>query len=192
MIPQRCSLLFTSSLLFFSAAFAADPKEIDLDRIEPVPATETIPIADFFRPRLLQSPRLNPSGTLVAALVTTGEDRRELLVHDLEKKSSYTLRGSGDKDIYTFTWLSDNRLVYMLSTQKLYGLGLMALDTGRSRKSYPLLQYAGAHLVSVPRKNRERPLVWMRSDVFDGRDLGVAVINTALNTGPMVDLSVAD
>jgi len=65
-----------------TASLAAAPK-FDLERVTPVPATEPIPTMDFFRPRVLSQPVLNPSGTYIAAVVTAGEDKHELQVYGL-------------------------------------------------------------------------------------------------------------
>lgn len=184
---------FLGALLLAGAAAHLGARErLDLERENPVPATEPIPIMDFFRPRLLQAPALNPSGTHLAALVSLGKDRHDLLVYDIEKKTLETLHGVGDHDIYSFTWLTDRRLIYMLASQKLYGLGMMAVDTGRLTDTHPLLQYCGAQLVGIPERNRLRPLVWMRSDSFDnGRDGGVGEINTDIRAGSITNLRAA-
>lgn len=187
---RSCFVCFLSVVagLFSVSAFAA---KIDLTRVTPVPASEPIPVSDFFRPRLLHSPALNRTGTHMAALVTAGADRADLLVFDLEKKSFETLHGRGDKNIYSFRWLNERRLVYMLSEDKHYALGMMALDVTSMNTSYALLAYCGAQLVSVPENNRLRPLVWRRYDALeDGRDLGVAEVDTDVQS-KLIDLSRA-
>lgn len=69
---SRLTLSATASLLL-SAVSAAE--KLDLDRLTLVPASEPIPVMDFFRPRILQEPKLNLSGTHIAAIITAGEDR---------------------------------------------------------------------------------------------------------------------
>ena len=67
------------SLIALLSAMAGGPlaanDTIDLDRNTPVAASEQIPVADFFRPPFLTNPRINPAGTHVAAVITTGEDK---------------------------------------------------------------------------------------------------------------------
>lgn len=163
--------------------------KIDLERISPVAATEQIPIQDFFRPRILQEPRLNPSGTHIAALITVEADKHQLLVYELQTQKSEYLGGSGDKDIYQVTWLNDSRLLFNLAARKMYGLGLMAADIGSLRDSYPLLQYYGTSLIAVPPKDRLHPLVWNRYDSLDvQRDLGAAIVNTDIRGSKMINL----
>lgn len=187
-IPQKIVHgLFLS--LIISAATAAE--KFDLKRITPVPSTEQIPTMDFFRPLVLQQPVLNPSGTRVAAIVTAGEDKHQLLVYDLKSQKTEMVGGSGDKDLYQVHWLNDTKLMFSLSTRKLYGLGLLAADVGSLSSAYPLLQYYGSSLVSIPLKNRLRPLVWNRFDFESQQDRGVAVINTEITTGKLVNLAVA-
>ena len=169
-----------------SAAFAAD--KLDLERTAPVPASEPIPLMDFFRPPLLQQPALNPSGTHIAAVVTVGDDRHQLLVYDLKTQKIEQVGGVGE-DVYQVNWLNDRRLVFSLALQKLYGIGLFAADVGSLTRTGPLLQYCGSSLIAVPPQNRLHPLVWIRYDsLVAHRDLGVATIDAGLNYGRAVNL----
>lgn len=179
-------------LFFFCATMAAvQAASLDLKRVTPVPATEQIPTMDFFRPSVLSQPVLNPSGTHIAAVITDGEDKHDLLVYCLSDRMIETVGGSADKDIYSVYWLNDSRLIFGLASRKLYGIGLLAADVGDLRSAYPLLQYASTRLVSIPLKNRLRPLIWRRSDIEIHKDLGVADINSGIATGKIVDLQSA-
>ena len=146
---------------------------------------------DFFRPRMLSQPVLNPSGTYIAAIVTAGEDKHELMIYGLADQMIETVGGATDKDIHNAHWLNDSRIIFSLSSQKLFGLGLLAANVGDLRSAYPLLQYSGASLVSIPLKNRLRPLVWNRFDIEIDKDLGVSAINSGITTGKIVDLRSA-
>ena len=128
----------------------------DLNRMVPVPSTEPVPVADFFRPRSLQEPESNLSGTHIAAIITANEDQHELLVYERKTQKIERVGGFGDKDIYQFYWLNDRRLVFELSARKLYGLGMFAANVGMIGDAYPLLQYYGSHLIAVPTQNRLR------------------------------------
>ena len=185
--PNAGPLLRLVLLAVTTAVVTAAPK-FELDRLKPVPATEPIPTMDFFRPRLLSEPILNPSGTHIAAIITAGEDKHELQVYGLADHMLEIAGGSADKDIYNVHWLDDKRLIFGLASRKLYGLGLLAAEVGQLRDAYPLLQYYGSSLVSIPLKNRLRPLVWNRHDFETQKDLGVAEINTGIKTGKFIDL----
>lgn len=182
--PAPLALLLTLAASGLNAA-----EKIDLNRVTPVPADQPIPLQDFFRPRILQEPKLNPSGTHIAALITVAEDRHQLLVYNLKTQKSEYVGGSGDKDIYQVTWLNDSRLLFNLAARKMYGLGLMAAEVGSLNESYPLLQYYGTNLIAVPLRDRLHPLVW---NSYDGlnvqRDIGAAVLNTGLRGGKMINL----
>lgn len=67
---------------------ASRRRDSPLERMTPVPADETIPVIDFFRPQTLRNPRLNRAGTHFAALVSTPEDSWELASYDLEALKS--------------------------------------------------------------------------------------------------------
>ena len=179
-------------LIPLSAVSGLHAKKRDLERIQPVPATEQIPVMDFFRPSLFTSPTLNRAGTHIAARVTLEDDSISLLIYDLKTQKLETLAGGGDKDIYQIRWLDDQRLLFGLSGRKLYGLGLLAAEIGHLRNAYPLLQYCGARLISVPENDRTRPLVWISSDGFqNGRDQGVARIRSDIKTGKIINLLAA-
>lgn len=178
-------------LLGAAACQMAAAKKLDLARESPVSATEQIPVMDFFRPFLLRQPKLNPSGTHFAAIVTAGDDRHQLMVCELTTQKIEAVSYPGDRDIYEADWLNDKRLIFPLSARKLYGVGLMAAEVGSLTQAYPLLQYLNSSLLAVPPQNRLRPLVWNRFDGLDSgarHDLGVAVVNTDITTGKMVDL----
>src|SRR5690349_19587202 len=108
MLPRkfRASLLgFGLASLVFASALAG-PK-LDLNRVAPVPATEPIPTMDFFRPKLLSEPVLSPSGTHIAAIITAGEDKHELMVYRVRDRTVDVVGGAADKDIYNVHWLDD-------------------------------------------------------------------------------------
>ena len=192
----RNTLLAASLLLLGSTTALRLPaaEKLDLERETPVPANEQIPIADYFRPHLLQQPTLNPSGTHIAAIVTAGEDRHQLLVYELKTQKTEAVSIPGDRDITQATWLNDRRLIFQLTARKLYGVGLMAAEVGALNSAYPLLQYYFSSVLAVPPQNRLQPLVWNRYDGLDRaakHDLGVAVVNTELKGGKIVDLLAA-
>ncbi len=174
------------ALLILPASAAEKP---DLGRVTPVPASEPVPIEDFFRPRLLQEPRLNLAGTHVAAIVTVAEDRHQLLVYELKTRKGELVGGVGDRDIWQVNWLDDRRLVFQLSGLKLWGLALFAANVGSLKEAYPLMQYLGSSLVAVPEQTRLHPLVWNRYDALRSEhDLGVVTVNTDRHSGQFVDL----
>jgi acetyl esterase/lipase len=184
-VPLLCSLLLAASPCLAAPKF-------DLERITPVPSDQPVPIMDFFRAPIWREPKLNPSGTHIAGLVDTSDDKYRLLVYDIKTQKFDLIGGDGDKDVYDYTWLDDQRLVFFLSSEKLYGLGLFAVEVGRIRDPYPLLQYCGATLVSVPRDSRRKPLVWLRHESLEnGRDGGVAVVDSGGRNGTFVNLARA-
>jgi dienelactone hydrolase len=182
------ALLPFLALLAGAAPLAANDK-IDLDRKTPVAANEQIPVADFFRPDFLQGPKVNPSGTHVAALITSGEDKHRLIVYELATMKGEAYEPPGETTIREVTWLGDRRLAFQISFYRAFNIGLYASEVGRLRDAYPLLQYAGASMLAVPPVKRARPLAWIPPGFGDaGRDGQVAVVNTDVRTGMMVNM----
>ena len=185
-VLRRCGLV----TLGWWAANGAIAGKLDLERNTPVPADQPVPIADFFRPLLLQEPRLNRSGTHIAALVTAGEGRHELMVVELKTGKVDGFDPSSDNDVYQVNWLDDRRLVFGIATRKSMGLGLFAAEVGDLAAAHPLLQYVGSTLIAVPPQNRLRPLVWIRSGSLNaGTGSGIlATINTDIRSGKASNL----
>lgn len=176
-VISRFPSCFCLFLAVTATAVAAD--DANGKRDTPVPASQQIPLVDFFRPPVLRDAQLNPSGTKIGAIVSDA-DKYLLMVYDI-KTQKYDLAsgGAGDKDINAFLWLDDSRVVYDISTQKLYSVGIFAADVGDIANPYPIVQGIGAQLFSVPHNDRLHPLVWNRFDGFhDGKDIGVAVLAT--------------
>ncbi len=191
MLPPRLSAPLSLSLLLLAALPRVDAAgKPDLQRVTPVPATEPIPAADFFRPRLFSDPELNPSGTHILARVPLGEDRTGIAVHAIDTQKFETHEASGDRDIYAPFWIDDQRLVFSLAVEKHLGEGVFALNIDTMR-SYPLVQYCAVGLVGIPEANRRQPLYWVRADLENHDDRGVIAIDTSLDLGPPTNLRAA-
>ena len=161
----------------------------DLERVVPVPAGETIPLSDFFRPSLMMPPQLNPSGTHIAALVGGSDDKERLLVYELKTQKTEMLGGAGEMDISQVHWLNDQRLMFGISLLKRGEVGLYAANVGAINKFYPLLQWVGASLVAVPPAERSRPLLWLHSRSMNAGNAGEAVnVDTDIRSGKVVNL----
>jgi len=189
--PARLALAVLAGLLLPATAVPARDA-IDLDRVTPVPDGQQIPLADFFRPSLLREPKLSPAGTHIAAIVTAGEDNHLLFVYDVKSQKYEILGRNGDTDVNDVYWLDDKRLVFQLSSQKLYGIGLFAAVVGDLTGTYPIQQYCGTRLIAIPRADRLNPLVWNSMDQLrpPWRDMGAAIVNSAkLSRAKGVDLT---
>lgn len=152
--------------------------ENPLDRTRPVPADTPIPAIDFFRPPLFRDPRLNDAGTLFAAMVTAGVDREELLVYDLETATFERLHGVGDKDIYDFDWLDDERLLFALSSEKRYREGLYVVNARSLDQHYFVDLHNVSLVVARPEAERQRPVIWIKHSAYNhGKDGGVFQID---------------
>ena len=192
-MPGAARLLAALALALQALRMGAG--DYDLTRTKPVPDGQQIPVGDFFRPALVQEPKLNRAGTEIAAVVTAGEDHHLLLVYDVKRRTYGMVGGNGDYDINQIRWLSDTRLVYEVSAQKLYGIGLYATNVGDLDNTYPLLQYWGARIIDVPRKDPLGPLVWTSWNGLEpaGGDMGAAIVNSSpLSRGKGVNLLLAN
>jgi dipeptidyl aminopeptidase/acylaminoacyl peptidase len=188
---MKSPVIITLSLALAAGVPGLAAPQLDLDRVTPVPADQPIPTQDFFRPRVLTQPTLNRAGTHIAAVITAGEDKHQLYIHDIANEKFEVLGDGGAREIYNVSWLNDSRVIFHVASRKMYGLGLLAANVGNLDRAYPVRQYSGSSLVSIPLKNPLFPLVWNRYDFETGFDEGVAIINTNITTGTMVDLTAA-
>jgi dienelactone hydrolase len=154
----------------------------DLKRTDPVPATEQIPIVDFVRPELYQSPRLNHTGSQIGAIVADDTDHTSLITYDMTTQKLDGVGGKGDRDVSTFEWLDNNRLIYVLTAHKMGGTSLFVGEAGDLVESTPVFRNAGLALIAIPPKDRAHPL----ADLFaDGPNTGhydVPVTFDAMNS----------
>lgn len=186
---------FLFSVLVLTASIRPlHASKIDLSRATPVPANEEIPVQDFFRPRLLQQPVLNPSGTRIAAAISAGEDKHELLVYNLADQKEDRMGALGDKDIYGVRWLSDDRLMFSIGYEKKSPMGLFVTGIRALNEVHPIFQYYNSSVVALPASDRMHPLIWNRYDRLTdeaNHDLGVAEAYADVRTGEMINLEVA-
>lgn len=152
----------------------------------PVPENERVPTADFFRPAIFRNPTINPAGTHIAALIASDDDHYGMIVHELQTKKAETIGAFGDKDIYQVFWLGDKRVMFSLANEKLYAIGLFAADLKDFARAYPLLQYGVPEVVSIPIKDRARPLVWYRDEPGANDKGGVVSVDSNLHLGKYI------
>ena len=154
-------------------------KEDPLERMKPVPANEPIPVIDFFRPRVFTNPELNPAGTHFAAIISTRDDRLDLIAFDLATKKAERISGGTDHDIANHEWLNDRRLLFSVIRDKLYASGLFAVELGRFSQSYALERRNAITPVGFPKNNPLHAIIWIRHSARDnGADGGVLKIDT--------------
>jgi dienelactone hydrolase len=167
---------------------AAD--KLDLDRVTPVAANEPIPVVDFFRPRLIQDPSVNLSGTHIAAIVAGDQDNTGLIIYDLATQKIESQGTRGDTDIDMVTWLNDSRYVYQVNARKLGILLLCAGEVGGLQHSYPVMQNVGASLIAVPPGDRTHPLLRLSANTSNTGKYGEVVsIDATLVNGKLLDTS---
>ncbi len=174
-------------LLCLTPVTLASDLDQALKRMEPVPDDQPIPVVDFFRMPLFESPQLNPGGTRFGAIVSTMDDRQDLITMDLATKRAERITGKGDYDIYDFDWLSDRRLVFRISEGKRYSTGMFAAELGGFTSTYVLQRYNVMVPVGFPRGKPDEMIAWIRSSARTrGGDGGAIKIDTRRNA-QMID-----
>ena len=166
-----------------SAASAALATNADLSRETPVPATEQVPIVDFFRPPILREPQLNLAGTHIAAILSAADDHSQLIVYDLKAQAFERIGANVGRDITTVTWLDSKHLIFNITRDKYSELGLFAVDLGALNDYYPLILFYG-RLIGVPPGDRLHPVVHLFPHTpITGRYGEVVILSTNIASG---------
>jgi hypothetical protein len=126
-------------------------------RAEPLSAEE------LFRAAPLGEAAMSPDGRYLGTVVADGVDTRSLLVFDLSDMKPTALRCSGGDDISVFQWVGSDKLVFSLTKDKFWSLGIYAAPVPRIQDYYPLNRNDAMSIVGVPQDRPGRVLVWYRS-----------------------------
>jgi pimeloyl-ACP methyl ester carboxylesterase len=184
MKPNAC---IGFALTCLAAAQLGATEYSDLKRLVPVPATDQIPVADFVRAPVIQSPQLNYAGTHVAAIVSDETDHTSLFTYDRTNQSVDGVGSKGDQDVTNFVWLGDKRLIYTVTFAKVQNPNLYVGEAGQLSNSLPLFTNVGAAVFAVPPGDRNHPLIDLFADGINTGHFDDAVtVNTAVmsdNTG---------
>ena len=164
-------------LCFLSGGARAGEEKPALERIVPVAPGEQIPLTDFVRPYLFMAPQINRAGTYLGAIVTNTFEARDLVLVNLDSGSMDRLSADVAQDIYSFSWLTDDRILFATSIRREYANEMRVVRIDHPGSSYPVVRYSLVSLVSVPENNRLRPIIWIRGDAFSGDDQGPVQID---------------
>lgn len=179
----------TAGILVFLAAIGPLRANIDsdLNRLTPVPGNAQIPVVDFFRTPLLQTPEINFTGTAVAALLAASGDHTGLFVYDLGTHKTETVGTPGEFDIADLNWLDGKTILYSVTRRKAETVALLRVDAGSLGSPRPMLQFVPFSVLAVPPKDRIHPLVTISADSMNtGHYDVVTTIDTSLESGKLV------
>jgi dienelactone hydrolase len=189
MNSKHCRFLLAATPLWALGALSTfgGPKP-DLERIRPVPADQPVPLADFYRPVLMQPPSMNLAGSHIAAPILTGQDHTSLLVYDVGARKPEIAAVPAARDVRDVWWAGDQHVLYTLLARKLYDTAILVSEVGKTTQSNPIIQSGGGRVVRIPEAKPLEPLIWLSRDNETGRDAGVAVVNATTYTGGLIDL----
>jgi dienelactone hydrolase len=170
--PQSASIAPTA---------ATEPEtRMDVSRETPVPATEQVPIFDFFRPPILREPKLNLDGTHIAAIVSTPDDHSQLMVYDMKTKALNRIDTQTNGDFDFVRWLNSRRLVFRGISDKHADRGWFVADLEALPYSYPIALRGVDRLIAVPPNERLHLVIHVFSGTSLNSQYGQVVV---LNTG---------
>lgn len=147
-----------------------------------------IPLEDFFRNSQFDQLAFSPDGQSLAALISI-KGRKNLAVIDLTKNEVVGLTKYEERDVNSFQWQNNTRLLFRLQDQipdpnyAVQGDGLFAInkDAGQYREVYKLskqdeetsralvYRYAGSQIVPIP--DGDEVLVFTNERSVDSGDI---------------------
>ena len=186
---RLAALAFFSPLL--SSLFAAPLVVTDG---EPTPVTaQTAPaIEDLFAPSFLRQPSLSPDGKYLAATATWEDDIGGLFLLDLQNFKTQTIQGNESMDIYRTYWAGSDRLLFNVSRDKLYSLGLYSAPVAKLKRHAPIKLFDAVELVGQPKARPNHALIWVRASALaNGAPGALQEINTLQSLDDGGSLSTA-
>ena len=163
------SLLAAAIALSASSSRAADPASAP----SPQPSIQSaIPptITELFGPRFLNYATLSPDGRKLAATASWDGDISSLLILDLNTLKPTALQGNHELDIYRVYWQDSERILFNVSKDKLYSVGLYSVPSNRLNRPIPIRLFDVIDFVGIPKARSDRALVWIRHAALeDGR-----------------------
>ncbi|HEY4302656.1 MAG TPA: alpha/beta fold hydrolase [Candidatus Didemnitutus sp.] len=181
-----------SAALMFASILVASEK-IDLVRDTPVPADQPIPVQDFFRQPILRDLSVNPSGTYIAGIASSGTDQSVLMTYELASRKLDSIGAYGDSDINAVWWIGDDRVLYQMSAYKMGGFVIAGARLKSLQSSYPVLQIARGDLIAIPPHDRLHPLFHLASHGFTTGQYGEIVnLSAGVENGKILNLAGGD
>ncbi|MGA2018056.1 MAG: alpha/beta fold hydrolase [Opitutaceae bacterium] len=143
------------------------------------PASELLSAEELFRAELLGEARLSPDGRHIGTIVTDEKDLKDLLIVDLGDYKPLGLRGSGSLEISTFQWLTNDRVLFTVTKEKVYSWGLYSARIDRLDSPLAIDNFDAIRIVGLPDARPGRVLVWiMQSSLDEGRPGGLVELDT--------------
>lgn len=172
-----------NTALFAALAFlAADPARSSQPSAPATAGASLTPLTaeELFRPTTIGQAELSPDGRHLAAIVADKDDGRSLLIINLKDRTTTGLRAADRLDVANFRWLGDDRVLFNVSRNKIYSLGLFTAKLDRMDRHYAINSFDVTQIIGVPRNRPGRVLVWIVRSAEDGGDPGDLVEFDAL------------
>lgn len=132
-------------------------------------AIKQIPAADFFQNSQLSEVKLSPDGKSLAMLMSDKHERVVLAVLEIGQNQPKVIAGYQVRDVRSFHWVNNQRLVYDLNNRKLaqgenfYGPGLYAINKDGSARLHLV-----SHTFSLQMLNKTEALLPWNTFYLDG------------------------
>ena len=95
-------------------------------------SAEPLSAEELFRAAPLGEASLSPDGKYLGTIVADGIDTRSLIVYDLKDLTPTALRGTDENDSSTFRWITNDKLVFSLTFDKIWPQGLAVISPIRA------------------------------------------------------------
>lgn len=135
---------------------------------------EPLPIADLFRAPLLRDVSISPEGRWISAVHVDDDDNGSVVLIDPATGRLTGVRGGDGRDVFDAFWQRGDRLLFRLSRDKIYSLGLFATSPDRLTRQRSISLYDAIDVVGRPRSRPDRLIAWIvRSALDEGQRGGL-------------------
>lgn len=164
----RLRLLLLALLSPLTApSFAADaPGPVSAAASASAPGASVPTLEEFFAPSFLRQASLSPDGNCLAGTASWEGDIGGLFLLDLQTTQPQAIRGDENLDIYRTYWAGNDRLLFNVSQDKLYSLGLYSVPTANLKRHIPIKLFDVVDLVGQPKARPDRALIWVRASAL--------------------------
>jgi len=128
---------------------------------------------------MFSQPKLNHAGTRLAAIVANTLATNDLVLVNLNDNSMDRLSADETQDVYSFSWLTDDRILFDLGAGNTMHEAneLRVVQVDHPSGSYPISRFGAVELVSVPKDDRLHPLLWVAYSPFGVENIGAVRVN---------------
>jgi dipeptidyl aminopeptidase/acylaminoacyl peptidase len=115
---------------------------------------------ELFRASPIRNASLSPDGRHLGMIVAQDDGTRGIVIYDLKTHATTGLRGGELFDLWSFSWIGDDRLVFSIARDRMYPSGLYSARIDDIADYTAIDTFDDPQVLDVPQARPGRVLVW--------------------------------